>query len=339
MKKTLLYAAMALALVGCNDDDNLNNKGNDKKNQAVEQVQNIDNQLNNAIIEDSLNPDDYVQRARIYFAEQKIGLAMRDLNSALSLDGKNIDALLLLADVYYALGDQDNIMITLNRATEIAPYDPKPMIKLAELSFIQGNSNMAEAYIDKALQYNKINPQAYYLRGIINVAKNDTVKALKYFMISRDQDDTFIDPILQIASIYAAQHNSLARDFYDLAINIQPENVGVYYEKALYLQDNGCPMEALAIYDTLDAKMPGNYDIAYNKGFVYLVYLFDYNKAIECFDNALAINPKAVDALLNKGIAFEQKGNYIEAKNIYHQILRNSPNYQLAIDALHRIGE
>lgn len=339
MKKLLLFAVCVFMLTACSDDNDGNNKGTNSETQSAKQTYSLETQQVNMVITDSLDVDAYVQRAKAYFAEQQIGNAMRDINSALSIDGKNLDALLILADLYYALGDQDNIMMTLNKATEIAPYDPKPMIKFAELSFLQGNVKMADAYIDKALQYNKINPQAYYLRGIIYMSKNDTVNAMKSFMTSRDQDDKFFDPVIQIAGIYAAQRNELARDFYDLAINMQPENWGVYYEKALYLQDNGYPTDALAIYDTLDSKMPGNYDVTYNKGYVNLVYLLDYDKAIEHFDNALAINPNAVNALLNKGIAYEQKGNFIEAKNIYLQILRESPNYQLAIDALHRIGD
>lgn len=329
MKRLLLPVVCILVLSGCTEGTNENAQ---RKNDDVKETEQL-------VITDSLDADAYVQRARLYFAEQQIGNSMRDINSALSIDGKNIDALLLLADLYYALGDQDNIMLTLNKATEIAPYDTRPMVKLAELSFLQGNSRMADAYIDKALQYNKMNPQAYYIRGIIRMSQNDTVNALKCFMTSRDQDDTFFDPVVQIAGIYAAQHDDLAIDFYDQAINMQPENFGVRYEKALYLQDNGYPEEALALYDTLEQKMPGNFDVAYNKGYVCLVYLLDYDKAIEHFDNALAANPDAVNAMLNKGVAYEQKGNFIEAKSIYLQILRKNPNYQLAIDALHRIGD
>lgn len=198
---------------------------------------------------------------------------------------------------------------------------------------------MANAYIDKALELNSMNPQAYYMRGIICMSRNDTVQALKQFMKARNQDDSFIDPVLQIASIYAAQRNPMAKDFYTLAIDMAPDNWGSYYDLAMYLQDNGSPEKALEIYDTLDARMPGNYQILFNKGYVNMVYLFEYDKAIENFDKALEINPKSVDALLNKGVAFEQKGNYKQARSIYLQILKDNPNYQLAIDALHRIGE
>ena len=290
-------------------------------------------------VADTLDVNGYINRARWYLANQKVGDAIRDINSALSIDGKNVDALLVLADIYYALGDENNILLTLNKATEIDPMDSRPIIKLAELSFLQRNTNMANAYLDKALELNSINPQAYYMRGIICMSKNDTVQALKQFMKARNQDDSFVDPVIQIASIYAAQRNPIARDYYNLAIELEPGNYGTYYDLAMYLQDNGNPEKALEIYDTLDVKMPGNYQILFNKGYVNLVYLSDYDKAIEEFDKALEVNPKSIDALLNKGVAYEQKGNYSQAKSIYLQILKGNPNYQLAIDALFRIGE
>ena len=330
MKKVLLALTCMMLLASCTEsNDSKDNKS--KENQQVEAY--IDGAA------DTLDVNGYINRARWYLANQQVGYAIRDVNNALSIDGKNVDALLVLADIYYALGDQDNILLTLNKATEIAPLDSRPIIKLAELSFLQGNSTMANAYLDKALELNSINPQAYYMRGIICMSKNDTVQALKQFMKARSQDDTFIDPILQIANIYAAQRNPLAKDFYGVAIQQEPDNNALYYDLAMYLQDNGDPEKALEIYDTLDARMPGNYQILFNKGYVNLVYLFDYDTAIKEFDKALEVNPKSIDALLNKGVAYEQKGDYKQAKSIYLQILKNNPNYQLAIDALYRIGE
>ena len=331
MKKVFLVLACALMLTSCTQcsDDN------SKKPQENQQVAIVDE----GMAADTLDVDGYISRARWYLANEQIGMAIRDINSALSLDGKNVEALLVLADIYYALGDQDNILLTLNKATEIAPMDSRPVVKLAEMSFLQGNTQLANAYLDKALELNSINPQAYYLRGVISMSKNDTVQALKQFMKARSQDDSFIEPVHQIANIYAAQRNPMAVDFYNLAIQMEPENWVSYYDLAMYLQDNGNPEKALEIYDTLDVRMPGSYQILFNKGYVNLVYLLEYDAAIEELDKALEVNPKSIDALLNKGVAYEQKGNYTQARSIYLQILRDNPNYQLAIDALHRIGD
>lgn len=331
MRKVFLALACLAILVSCSETGSKNNKNSEKQ-------QNAEMAVEEAVF-DSLDAEAYISRARYYLANEQVGNAIRDINSALSIDGKNVDALLVLADIYYALGDQDNILLTLNKATEIAPLDSRPVVKLAELSFLQGNTNMANAYLDKALELNAINPQAYYMRGVICMSKNDTIQALKQFMKARSQDDTFIDPVLQIANIYSAQRNPMARDFYNLAIEMEPDNYASYYDLAMYLQDNGDPEKALEIYDTLDVRMPGNYQILFNKGYVNLVYLLDYDKAIDCFDKALEVNPRSVDAMLNMGVAYEQKGNYKQAKSIYLRILKDNPNYQLAIDALHRIGE
>ena len=331
MKRVFLALTCVLLLASCTESDNNNNK-------KTEDTQEVAAATEEAAT-DTLDVNGYISRARWYLANEQVGNAIRDINSALSLDGKNIDALLVLADIYYALGDQNNILLTLNKASELAPFDSRPVIKLAELSFLQGNASLANAYIDKALEIDKINPRAYYLRGIICMSKNDTVQALKQFMKARNQDDFFIDPVLQIATIYAAQRNPMAKDFFTLAIQMDPDNPNLYYDLAMFLQDNGNPEKALEIYDTLDARQPGNYQVLFNKGYVNLVYLNEYDKAIESFDKALAIRPKSVDAMLNKGVAYEQKGNYKQAKSIYLQILKDNPNYQLAIDALQRLGE
>ena len=73
--------------------------------------------------------------------------------------------------------------------------------------------------------------------------------------------------------------------------------------------------------------------------YVYLVYLGDNEKAMECFDMVLQYEPNSVNALFNKGRTYEQMGDYMKAKSIYLQILRENPDYQLAVDAVNRIGE
>lgn len=295
--------------------------------------------ISESIISDSLNADLYVQRARINLTNEKVGQAIRDINSALSIDKKNIEALLVLADIYYALGDEDNILLTLNKACEYAPLDVRPIIKLSELSFLQGNSRMASAYVDKALEMEKYNPKAYYMRGMLAMLENDTVNALKDFMTSRMQQADFVDPLIQIAHIYMAKNDTLAKSFYKEAIDAVPDNYYVIYDYAMYLQENGFPEEALKYYDSLLEIIPDNTDFNFNKGYVYLVYLGENELALECFDKVLEVDPTNVDALFNKGRTYEQMGDYINSKSIYLQILRNNPDYQLAIDAVNRISE
>ena len=339
MKKICLILMSILMFSSCSENISKNNNVNG----SVDNVASVDKSdvdvVSEAILSDSLNADLYVQRARLNLANEKISNAIRDINSALSLDKKNIEALLVLADIYYALGDEDNILLTLNKASEYAPLDTRPIIKLSELSFLQGNFRMAGAYVDKALEMDRYNPKAYYMRGMIAMSANDTVEAVKNFMTSRMQQSDFVDPLIQIAHIYMAKNDTLAKSFFKEAILVAPNNYYLVYDYAMYLQENGFPEEALSYYDSLLEIMPNNTDFNFNKGYVYLVYLGENEKALECFNKVLQIDPASVNALFNKGRTYEQMGDYINAKSIYLQILRNNPDYQLAIDAVNRISE
>lgn len=335
MKKMIIVLVGILVFSGCSE------KVSEPKTE-IKGGSNVESEselLTSSIAKDSLNAELYVQRARHYLTNEQISLAIKDINSALSLDKKNIEALLVLADVYYALGDNDNILLTLNKACEYAPLDSRPIIKLSELSFLQGNTRMASAYVDKALELDGFNPKAYYMRGMLALSSNDTVNALKNFMTARIQQDDFIDPIMQIAHIYAAKNDTMAKSFYKEAISIAPNDFYLTYDYAMYLQDNGFPEEALSCYDSLLKVMPNTPDFIYNKGYVYLVYIGDNQKALDCFDKVLQLDPTSINALFNKGRTYEQMGDFINAKSIYLQILRTNPDYQLAIDAINRISE
>jgi len=344
MRNLLLCFILTLFLFNCSDNVG---KKKTETTTAVDTVMNVTadsndvsiETINESIVKDSTNVELYIQRAKLYLYNEQVGYAIRDINKALSLDRKNIDALLVLADIYYELGDENNILLTLNKANEYAPLDTRPIIKLAELSFLQGNMQMSSAYLDKALELNKYNPQAYFMRGMICLAKNDTALAIKNFMTSRLQDDTFFDPVIQLAHIYDAQRNPLAKDFYHNAIRIMPDNYSIHYDLALFLQDNGEPEEALALYDTILNAMPDNYYCIYNKGYVNLVYLHDYDKSLELFNRVLEYDPNNLDAQYNIGRIYEDRGDYIKAKNVYLNILKKNSDYQLAVDALQRMGE
>jgi tetratricopeptide (TPR) repeat protein len=63
----------------------------------------------------------------------------------------------------------------------------------------------------------------------------------------------------------------------------------------------------------------------------------NYEEAISFFDKALAVNSFFVEALDNKGYAYELKGNYPEAKKIYESVLDINPNYENSLEGLKRI--
>lgn len=344
MKKYMILLS-ALIFVACAETPKSDNTNPQQSETSVEQheVTDINSSgdelllLCDSIAMDSTNSMLFVRRAKAYLSREMIGEAMVDVNKALSLDKANIDAYLILSDIYYGLGDQNNITIALNKAIEMNPYDTRPMVKMAELSILQRNYPLANGYLDNALKVNRYNPKAYFVRGMLYLAQQDTTRALRSFLISREQDGSFYEPLHKIGQLYALQGNQFAEDYLRMAVKEFPEHYLSRYELALFIQDNGKPDEALAHYDTLLMVAPNNSRFLYNKGYVHFVYLSNYETALEYFDQSLANDPDYLDALYNKGCVYEKMGNYNKAKTIFSEVLQRNPNYELAIYAMNRI--
>ena len=336
--KSILFLGLLLALFACNNTPKPETNDKPQAPTAPKSVTEAIQLLTDSIAMDSTNAHLYLSRAKAYFANEQIGQAMVDINSSLQFEPNNIDTYLLLADVYYALGDEANIASTLNRAAEIDPMDARPLVKLAELNLLQQNFNLAMGYVDKALGLSTYNPRAYFVKGMcFMAAKQDTANAMKNFQIASEQDGTFYDPVEQISRIYAAQQPPYAMDYLCKAQQQFPDMPTARYELALYLQSHGEPEEALLHYDTLLMQRPDNYIVLFNKGYVNYVYLEDNEAALDYFNQTLAVKPDYLDAKYNKGRVLEQMGDYSQAMDIYKDVLRTQPNYQLAIDAINRI--
>ena len=152
MNKMIIVLMSILLLASCSENVSKNKIKEENNSQEIANTNKSEVEtITESITSDSLNVELYIQRARVNLANEQISSAIKDINTALSIDRKNVDAHLVLADIYYALGDDDNILLTLNKACEYAPLDSRPIVKLSELSFLQGNANLSNAYIDKEL--------------------------------------------------------------------------------------------------------------------------------------------------------------------------------------------
>lgn len=341
MKKTLLWLLVGMAFLAVSCDGSNKKEKKEADPQQVEQEKPSKDPvelLSDSIAMDGNRADLYLQRARYYIEREQVGMAMMDVNQAVQIDPQNVDAFLMLSDIYYMLGDEANITSSLNKALEINPYDSRPMVKLAELNLLQQNFNVAIGYTDNALKVSPYNPRAYFVRGMVYLAKQDTTSALRNFLISREQDQDFFDPQREICKIYLAQNNPLVEDFMRSTVLHFPEEPLARYDLALFLQEHDHPEEALAHYDTLLMVQPGNSRLLFNKGYVYFVYLGDNEQALNYFSQSLESDPNYLDALYNKGHVLEQMGDYVQAREIYAKVLEQNPNYHLAIDAMNRIA-
>lgn len=339
MRRTLLLClGMALMVASCDHSTKHPQPASVTDTLSVAASADLVDLLSDSIAKDDTRSDLYLARAKAYLDKEQIGAAMMDVNRAIELAPKSVDAFLLLSEIYYMLGDQSNITAALNRATEVDPYDSRPMVKLAEMNLLQKNYDLALGFIGNALKLNTYNPQAYFVKGMVYMAKQDTATALKNFLIAREQDANFYEPQHEVNKIYVEQNNPMTEDFLRATVKHFPDESISRYELAMFLQDNGAPEEALMHYDTLLMRQPENSRLLFNKGYVYFVYLGDNPKALEYFSRSLEVDPNYLDALYNKGHVLEQMGDYVQAQEIYKEVLKKKPNYSLALEAVTRIA-
>jgi tetratricopeptide (TPR) repeat protein len=151
------------------------------------------------------------------------------------------------------------------------------------------------------------------------------------------QDQDFFDAYLQLGLIFSSKKNPLAAEYFNTAINIQPENILPYYSLGLFYQENGQLQKALSTYRMILEMQPNHVNTLYNIGYINLVYLQDFGKAVEYFTLVIELEPSYSEAYYNRGYAYEMLGEYGQARGDYKKTLEIKTNFQKAIDALNRL--
>lgn len=339
MKRILFVLLVILSVFSCQQQKN--DKQLVEKNTATNRML-VDDPiaiLSDSIAVDSTNSMLYVRRGQAYLLKQQIAQSIQDVSKAISLDNKNIEAYLTLSEIYYGMGDHENINLTLTKASQIDPLDPRPYSKLAELSLLMQDYERAMVFVDKALELDNFNAQSRYVRGMVFLSRKDTVSAMRNFLMARDLDALFFEPLYQIGTIYIAQHNPLAEDFLKDALRKFPNSVVARYQLAIYLQEHEQADAAIAHYDTLLQQYPLNSKFLYNIGYVNFIYKRDLQAALDYFDSSIQNDPEYIEAIFNKGRVLEEMGRYQEAHRHYMHVLDLHANYPLAIEALNRIDK
>ena len=111
---------------------------------------------------------------------------------------------------------------------------------------------------------------------------------------------------------------------FDKAIEINPANEEVYFNKGLALYIENRYDEAIAAFDKVIELNPENVD-AYNKKGSALFFSGRFMAASEAFDRAITVNPESVEGYINKANALDVSGDREEALLLYDKALSVAP--------------
>ncbi len=295
-------------------------------------------ELSLQISKDPDNPELFHQRALLHMQRKDVANAMIDMEKVLQMDTTNAAYFITLADVHLAAGKPGKSMSALDKCRSIDPKNKLAYEKKAELFFIAQQYKQAISNLDEVLKLDITNPKAYFMKGMCFRDLGDTLKAVSSFQTSIEQKPDYYDAYLQLAMIWHARNNVLAKQYYDGALRVNPKSVDALYGRGLWFQENEQNYD-LAIQDYTSAIQldPTAARAHYALGYLHYQYLKVYAQAIKHYTDAIKVDKEWAEAYFNRGLAYEASGNVSAANADYEMALQINPAYQNAAQALGRV--
>lgn len=273
----------------------------------------------------------YYARAKVYMELERLSDALGDVNKAIQYDEKNADYYTLLSDIQFHNGNIESAYNSIQKSIELKPKNAMAYLKLAEISLYNRDYDRALESIEKSIEYDKLEPAAYFMKGYVHKEQGDTFAAVSNYKKAIEFNAEYENAYEELALLYALRNDPVAEEYFLTAIRLNPNNVHSMYGLAMYYQGNGMIDRAMEIYDNILVIKPEHTDAMNNTGYIYLEYEEDYDKAIEWFSKALALEPDFEEALESRAIAYEITGRKDLALDDYETLqLINPESKELA---------
>ena len=293
--------------------------------------------INARISGDPKNPALYVKRADLWLNKGKSKLAYDDIIVAVQLDSMNYEYQFKLSEISFLVGKSRQTKQALEKCLQLKPDDANARLKLAELYIYVKEYKKSLALLKEVTDADKLNAKAYFLKGLSFKLAGDTASAISSYQRSVELDQTYYHSYMQLGILFGAKHNPVALDYYNNALNLNPQSTEALYAKSLFYQDHGDIKSAVAGYKMLLQVDTANYFGYYNLGYIAFNVEKDYRKATVLFTKALKFNPAYAEAFYMRGLSFEQLGEFAKSIRDYTEAIKIAPGYDLAVAGLNRV--
>ncbi len=329
-KSIFCSLALLLALFSCSPKKEEKTKKVIPKDTTLELI--------NARIEGNRkNPALYAQRAELWFSKGKYQNAFDDWTTVIALDSMNYDYQLKFSDIAFLIGKSRQTKQALEKCIVLKPNDITASLKLAELYIYVKEYKQALILLKEVTKADNLNAKAYFMRGLTYKFTGDTSLAITNFQRTIELDQDYYNAYMQLGILFGARHNPVAIEYYNNALNLNPQSTEALYAKSLFFQDHGDIQSAVKGYNMLLQMDSTNYFTYYNLGFIAFNAEKDFRKATVLFTKAIKFNEAYTEAYYMRGLSFEQLAEYAKSIRDYSAALQIAPHYELALNALKRV--
>ncbi len=289
-------------------------------------------------------PETYIARAQFHLRNERKGEAMADYARAIGLDSTRLEDRHRLGEMRFGVQDFEGAVREWEGALRVDGQHIPSLLSLAEVDLLLRSYDAALVKINNALRNDDRLEDAYFLKGRLYLETGDTATAASSFQTVVEVNPSRYDAYIQLGLLYAAAHDDLALEYFKTARSLKANSIEALYDEAIYLQEHGKDdgeryAAALTLYDRILALDPSNASAAFNKGFVHLEYLNQYDSAAFWFEAAIERLPYYHQAHYNKGLALESMGRNADALSAYDDALSFAPDFTPAALAKGRVIE
>lgn len=290
------------------------------------------------IREDGATPQVLLERARLYLAYQNINAARQDIDQATKLDSSLAEIHELQGEVHYMLNQTRQARDEWEECLRIDPKNSICLMRLSELLIAAQNYDRALKLVNRQLEIDNADAQAYFAKGIIVRDRyQDTALALQYYQNAIDLDQDYYEAIDMMAVTLTAMGDTLAKFYYDRMLEMRPNDASTYYKLGVYHMNQGEINPALEAYSRAIQINPRDADSYYNLAYMH-VELQQYSKAREYFTKSIQFQERNYKAYYGRGFTFEVVGDIANARKDYQKALEILPVYKPAGEALARLN-
>lgn len=358
--KIILFFLISLLLYTCSGEEEKNNNKTFIAKSSPTNEYELSKKRLDAII--SKNADDInalVERGNLALDNYDFSNAFSDAARAFRLDSNKFDSRLLYARSLIdrpTSTENDKIVAQGHflKLVKESPTNLDAIVGLANTYALLQDFENANNWIEKALNIDRKCIDAYRLKG--------SLFKIRYYAVMEDADSkkfaealfdstintysyiTQIDPEYHVAYMHLGllfnqRNDPLCLDHYLSAVQIQPENLDYKYALAYAYGEFGKEREAMRIYKEMIEQDDTFYEAYCQTGQILQFKYQELDSALYYYSQVVDKDEHHIDAYVNMGIAYQDKGDITNALKNYSKALAIKPEERGILVTLNKFEE
>lgn len=358
--KIILFFLISTLLYACSVEEEKNdNKNFIAKSSLTNEYEVSKRRLDGLISQNADDINALIERGNLALDHYDFSNAFSDGARAFRLDSNKFESRMLYARSLIdrpTSTEKDKIVAQGHflKLVKDKPNNLDAIVGLANTYALLQDFENANAWIEKALKIDSKCIDAYRLKG--------SIFKIRYYAVMDDSDSkkfaqalfdstvnaysyiTQIDPEYHVAYMHLGllfdqRNDPLCLDHYLSAVQIQPENLDYKYALAYANGEYGKEREAMRIYEEMIEQDDTFYEAYCQTGQILQFKYYELDSALYYYSQVVDKDEYHLDAYVNMGIAYQDKGDITNALKNYAKALAIKPEERGVLVTLNQFNE